>query len=165
MVSAPTLRPAEPEDAALLYDWVNRPDSLAAKLQTTEPVRRDVHQKWFDARLDSEACRLFLILLNGERVGQVRLEDRGDGYEVDIYIVPAARGAGIASAAIAQARDALWKTRPDAILVAKVKAENTASQALFNGLGFTVIDRNKGFLTFRLEGSAKTGPTGTVPTS
>lgn len=162
MVSAPTLRPAEPQDADLLYDWVNQPDSLAAKLQTTEPVQLDVHQKWFETRLGSESCRIFLIHLNNEPVGQVRLEDRGDGYEVDIYIIPAARGAGIASAAIAQARDALCKTRPGAELVAKVKAENTASQALFNGLGFTVTDRNEGCLTFRLDGTAKTGPTGTV---
>lgn len=151
MTTTPTLRTAALDDADLLYDWVNRPDSLSGKVQTTEPIRRDVHQAWFESRLGVETCRISLILIDGKPVGQVRLEDRGEGFEVDIYVEPGARGNGIASAAITQAHDDLRKTWPDASLIAKVKLGNPASQALFKGLGFSLTGTQNGVSTFRLE--------------
>lgn len=133
------LREARPEDAHRLFDWLNAPDSLAGKRKTAAPISWPEHETWFRHRLDDPATRLWLIEYAGEPVGQIRLSPDDAGRRVvDIYLLPAERGRGLAQAALAEAlrrAAALWPGEP---VHAEVKAQNTASHRLFCKAGFSV---------------------------
>ncbi|MGE4218188.1 MAG: GNAT family N-acetyltransferase [Alphaproteobacteria bacterium] len=130
------MRPATTADADRLFEWVNRPDSLAGKLRTTGPIPYDAHRHWFDRRLADPACRIRIIERNGVPMGQLRLERRDEGYEVDIYVDAACRHEGLAQGALTRAIAELRTDEPSSVLIATVRTENRASRHLFERLGF-----------------------------
>jgi len=126
------LRPATMDDARLLFDWVNAPDSLASKAATTSPIDWSTHRAWLAARIGDSDCLLEIIEVEGRPAGQVRLEPGRRGHLVDIYVSAAHRRSGLARAALGGALERC-SARP---VVALVKSDNSASQALFRSLGF-----------------------------
>ncbi len=123
-------------DARLLFGWVNDPESLARKERTVAPIPWDHHQGWLAERLDDDDTLMFIVENNEAPAGQVRLQRRGDAFEIDIYVVPGARRRGLAKTAIAAALVALEEIRPGANARARVKSDNQASIRLFESLGF-----------------------------
>lgn len=147
------LRLAEAADCRLLFEWVNRPDSLAGKLMTGGPIAWASHKTWFEKRIGSGAAtRIWIVEAAGEAVGQVRLEALdGDApgapaeaaipcFDVDIYLTPAARGRGAARRALTLAGEAMARERGCAVLRALIRCDNAASIALFEGAGFARIE-------------------------
>jgi UDP-2,4-diacetamido-2,4,6-trideoxy-beta-L-altropyranose hydrolase len=130
------LRPAEPEDAAQLYVWVNRPDSIASSLTTKEAVSWEEHQRWFAARLSDPRSILFVVEVEGTPVGQLRLQDKGEGPEVAIYIAPPWRNSGIATNALEAGLREARSRWPGALAIARVRRDNARSQRLFERSGF-----------------------------
>lgn len=130
------LRLAEPGDGDLLLDWVNRPDSLAAKLRTAAPISRTDHEHWYAARLAAEHCRIWIAEVDGLAIGQVRIERRGPAFEVDIYVDAARRRRGLALRMLDDAVARVQTECPDVRLIARVRPGNTASQRLFERAGF-----------------------------
>jgi spore coat polysaccharide biosynthesis protein SpsF len=138
------LRPVTAADCERLFDWVNRPDSLAASLKTSAPVPRAAHEAWFAARLaDADAC-LWIAERDGAPAGQVRLQRKGASLEVSIYVEAAARGAGTATRMLDLARAEAAKRWPGLALVARLKPDNAASRRLFTraGYGRMVVERD-----------------------
>lgn len=137
------LRRATNADADLLLDWANDPATRAASFR---PGRIDpaTHGRWLAERVASPTTRLFIGLVDGVPIGQVRLEGDADGYaEVGIAVAPERRGAGIGPHLLAAG---LAAGRRDADLhvvrfVARVRPENGASVRLFEGAGFRLLGR------------------------
>jgi len=143
------LRPVVAEDGALLFEWLNRPDSLAASLETSSPVPREAHKIWCDARLADPRTRIWIVERNAAPVGSVRLQDKGDGPEVAIYIDAAARGAGVASIALGLALDEARTVWPGSEAIARIRPDNAASQRLFERTGFTLRRQTEKQLIYR----------------
>jgi UDP-2,4-diacetamido-2,4,6-trideoxy-beta-L-altropyranose hydrolase len=135
------LRLVMAEDAALLFAWLNQPDSLAASLDTSAPVAWDVHKDWFDARLADPSTRIWIVERYATPVGGVRLQDKGDGPEIAIYIDAPTRGAGIAGAALGLAFDEAHSVWPGSEVIARVRPDNAASGRLFERAGFVLRHR------------------------
>jgi UDP-2,4-diacetamido-2,4,6-trideoxy-beta-L-altropyranose hydrolase len=155
MMSAPAsarpvidLRPVKAGDAALLFAWLNSPDSLAASLDTNAPVARDVHDGWFEARLADPHTRIWIVERDGEAVGSVRFQDKGDGPEVAIYIDESARDAGVAGTALGLALDEAHAVWPGREAIARVRPDNAASQRLFGRAGFAQQQRAQDHLVY-----------------
>ncbi len=127
------LRDATRADAQLLFDWVNSPDSLRTKGATHAHIPWRTHTIWLAARLDDPDCTLKIIERDGAPAGQLRLQPGGDAFEVDIYVMPADRGRGVAATALRLA----FAQMPEQRFCARVGHGNPASQALFRGLGFS----------------------------
>ena len=141
-----TLRPARANDARLLYEWANDP-AVRAMARDTRPIAWDGHRAWFAARLARADCRILIAEVDGEPVGQVRLDRQGpDGgrAEIDISVAPARRGRGHGRAMLA----ALPPWPGVSRLVAVVRRENAASAALFRAAGFTARAGDEAFVTF-----------------
>lgn len=138
------LRPAGTADCDRLFDWVNRPDSLAASLRTSAPVPRATHEAWFAARLADPDTGLWIAERDGAPVGQVRLQRKSAALEVSIYVESAARGAGTATRMLDLARAEAAKRWPGLGLVARIKPDNAASRRLFTraGYGRMVVERD-----------------------
>jgi len=130
------LRAAERGDSDRLFEWVNRADSLVAKLMTAAPIPRADHERWFAARLAAEDCLIWIAEVDGAAVGQVRCERRGDAFEVDIYVEAAQRRRGLALRMLEVAVARVRTEYQDARLIARVRTGNMASQRLFQRAGF-----------------------------
>jgi len=143
-----TLRAATSGDSDLLFDWVNRPDSLASKLRTVEAIARTDHDRWLEQRLSDQGTRLWIAELDGKPVGQVRLQQEQAGIGVDIYVAPDCRGNGVGRAMLSQAGERSREVWPGLPLLARVRVENDASIALFKSAGFTLSENCKDHLVF-----------------
>jgi RimJ/RimL family protein N-acetyltransferase len=132
------LRAVHEGDARLLFAWVNRPDSLAAKLETDAAIPWETHQSWLAARLADPGSALWIAEQDGRPVGQVRVERREIGLEVDIFVTAEARGRGLARCMLARAARACADRWPGLPLVARVKTGNLASERLFLAAGYAL---------------------------
>lgn len=143
------LRPLNSMDVDLLFEWVNRPDSLVAKALTKGPIDRATHDSWFARRLADAETRIRVIEVDGNPIGQVRLQRDPDGiFAIDVYLDAAHRGSGFAAWAIEQAIRELAQDAPGTWIRALVRVENQSSARLFQRTGFIETGRNETFITF-----------------
>ena len=71
----------------------------------------------------------------------MRLQDKGDGPEVAIYIGAPVRGAGVAASALGLALDEAQFVWPGSEVIARVRPDNAASRRLFERAGFAQRNR------------------------
>ena len=149
------LRAAGAADGALLFEWVNSPDSLANKERTKRPIPRAEHERWFAKRLNDPATRIWIVEADDQPIGQVRLQCKAGVAEVDIYIATEWRGQGHARAALRDAIAHFRQNESDRPVVARVLTDNSASLALFESLGFAVARKDAAVREYRLVGDTK----------
>lgn len=133
-----TLRLAELEDARLLYDWQQAPETRRFALDR-KPFSFDDHLRWFGAKLENGRDLLLIGAVGGKPGGFIRLDWFGADRERTQYLVsiaaaPGQHGRGIGTALLTAAR----ALAPGAHFHAKVLAENEASLALFRGCGYAL---------------------------
>ena len=132
------VRPATIEDAALLLTWANDPDTRAASFHPA-PISDADHAAWLHRNLATPTTRLMIGEVDGEAVGQVRLDRLPDGTaEISISIAPDRRGRGLGGRLLA---NAIATGSADSELAvkrytARIRVENDASVRLFEGAGF-----------------------------
>jgi UDP-2,4-diacetamido-2,4,6-trideoxy-beta-L-altropyranose hydrolase len=131
------LRRAGPTDASRLFEWANHPDSRRASLEAQNPIAWNHHRAWFAARLADPRTRIWMIEVDRRAVGQVRLQDKGEGPEIAIYVEPGSRREGVAVRALAMALVEARLIWPGRDAIARVRAENAASRRLFERARFT----------------------------
>jgi RimJ/RimL family protein N-acetyltransferase len=130
------LRAVEVSDADLLLAWANDPGTRRSSFHPA-PIERAGHLEWLAGRLASPTTAFWVGESDGRAVGQVRLEQLADGVaEVSIAVAPEVRGAGIGRELLAAAVAAAGRALPVHALLARVRADNPPSIALFDGLGF-----------------------------
>lgn len=139
------LRPAKPEDAALMFEWQQIPEIRRFTPNPKAPVWGE-HLAWLERRLAAPQHGPFTIIMHGTTpVGVLRLDLAAAGnYPIDadsealvvsILVDPAHQSLGIAQAALATAR-LLVPYQP---LLAEIQAGNIASRRLFSRAGYTPL--------------------------
>ncbi|MBT3237432.1 MAG: UDP-2,4-diacetamido-2,4,6-trideoxy-beta-L-altropyranose hydrolase [Rhodospirillaceae bacterium] len=124
------LRPANMKDSDILFDWQCHPDTRR-HFRNPEPPTTQEHAEWMQARTAEQM--IWMLTLDGDCVGMVRLDEKPDGAaEVSILVDPARHGLGLGKAALALLRHA----HPEKTLHAEVLADNAASRALFLAAGY-----------------------------
>ncbi len=137
-----TCRP-EPDQARLVMDWRNDPQTLAM-FYHHEPKRWPDFLDEFraDYFTDPELPPLFAVEA-GRRVAFLRFQRvEGDLVDVSINVDPAARGRGIGRRALIAARPWL-AARGVRRVLAEVRVENPASQAAFLQAGYALLDETE----------------------
>lgn len=139
-----SLRPATRQDMDRIYRWRNDSDIYRWFREQDDELEWHDHVEWFRNR---PADREDLIIeYLGRPVGVVSVAADGD---VGIYIGEKRLwGRGLASAALEEALDGRDRT-----LSAEIRAENTASQRLFERHGFETVGRDGEWLKYRRERS------------
>lgn len=141
------LRPARADDAHSFFAWVNDPEVRRQSLDSG-PIAWSQHRAWFSARLESAACRLFVLEAGDLPVGQVRFDHERGETRVDYSVDPLFRGRGWAVPLMRlgmRETAGLW----DDPLRAEVKEGNVASCAVFRKLGFEESPGATGLRMFR----------------
>jgi UDP-2,4-diacetamido-2,4,6-trideoxy-beta-L-altropyranose hydrolase len=134
------VRPVRPEEAKLLWEWVNDP-AVRRSAFHSEPIPWADHLVWFDRKLSDRACRIFVgIGANDTPIGQARFELIAPGEVViDMSIDRGQRGAGLGSALIRTAVETVFAERFARRVHAYIKQDNEASLRAFERAGFRVL--------------------------
>ena len=123
----------------LYYIWVNKKDSLDAKLHTVKEIYYQEHSSWFKQRLQDKDTNMWVIKKGDTFIGQVRLQKSIlKCHDIDIYIDKIYRGNNTASSALQYILKE-FKNRP---IRAIVKKDNIASHNFFKKNSFQLCDED-----------------------
>jgi len=137
------LRPVTIEDADLLLEWRNDPQTRMAS-HNTEEVKRDEHISWLTRSLDNPSRRLFIAEEDGVPVGTVRADYSDGVYELSWTVAPNARGRGVGKRMVALLANQI--TEP---IRAEVKVGNEASIRIAEYAGMEYDREDNGVLHYR----------------
>jgi RimJ/RimL family protein N-acetyltransferase len=143
------VRPATTADEELLLAWANDPDTRAASFHP-EPISHADHAAWLRRNLATPTTRLMIGEVDGQAVGQVRLDRLPNGTaEISISIAPDRRGRGLGGRLLA---NAIATGSADSELAirryaARIRVENDASVRLFERAGFELrgVSESQGY--------------------
>lgn len=147
-----TLRRARFSDMEMYFRWANDPEARANSWNS-EPIPWETHQTWFDGQLSDDAKSHYVAELDGVPVGQVRFSLAGEEALIGFSLDPVFRGKGLGGCML---RAALARYAEECVeasrFKAQVKRENSASNRIFAGLGFSAEeDAETGGIAYRLE--------------
>jgi UDP-2,4-diacetamido-2,4,6-trideoxy-beta-L-altropyranose hydrolase len=131
------LRPVHKEDCSLLWCWANDPETRAASF-SSEPISWYEHIQWFDAKIRSENCKMYIALDRRDQpVGLIRYDiDSENEAVVSITIANQYRGKGYASLIIEKTSSRILRQSKMHQLNAYIKCDNLASIKVFLRAGF-----------------------------
>lgn len=130
------LRVAGSDDRDLLLAWANDAETRAASFHPGH-IDRATHAAWFAERLAKSDGRIWIGVVDGVPIGQIRVDRDADGRgEVSISVAEEARGRGLARGLLLAGMAAATRELGVSTFVALVRPENTRSLALFRGAGF-----------------------------
>jgi spore coat polysaccharide biosynthesis predicted glycosyltransferase SpsG/L-amino acid N-acyltransferase YncA len=130
------LRPARPADRRLLWEWRNDPVTRAMSFHR-DPVPWEEHCRWFDGRIRDPATLLLLAVdAQDQPVGQARFDLDGATAVISVAVAPGHRGRGLGRVLIDLACRRVFATTGAAVVLAFIRADNTASLAAFATAGF-----------------------------
>ena len=134
MVGDVKFRKVTEDDLQRIYEWRNNPEVRKNSFSQDE-IKPEEHNRYWMERLARDDVYSFIVVSEREDVGLVRLDKRGDSYEVHIMIAPDKQRKGLGTAAIAKTKETA-KNLGIKKLIARVKAWNTASEKIFADNGF-----------------------------
>ncbi len=146
------LREALQSDIDLLYEWANDPIVRQNSFHS-EAIPYDIHKKWFVRMMEDKNTVQYILMADGEPVGQIRLIIDGNEAEIGYSISSQHRRKGYGRMMLQLIAEEVNQKYPNIKkLVAKVKPENIASKKLFESEGYDmkyscyVLDANRGVL-------------------
>ena len=126
-------------DSDDLFLWRNDPVTRAMS-RNHEVVTPEQHRRWFSKSLADPVRILFMGMLGPRKIGLVRFDRVGDGWEVGINLNPAERGQGLGATLLRLGTEHFWAINPGQRLTAEVRLDNAASRKIFEACGFRRID-------------------------
>lgn len=128
------------DDARLLFDWRNDPTARRFSRNKDE-IEWDEHLEWLIGRLQSAECRIWIALVGGLPVGQIRYEreegPRGKVAQISYSVAAEHRGKGYGAAILRASRGRAWQELELSAIVGEVEPDNIPSRRAFERAGFS----------------------------
>lgn len=132
------IRRVDSRDRRLLWEWANDIEVRTAAFNG-DPIPWANHVSWFQERLSSDRCRIFVITeADGTPVGQVRFErpeDASPEAEIDFSIALSHRGRGLGTEVLRLACQE-YQRENHLPVIGHVKPSNQRSMKIFERAGF-----------------------------
>jgi RimJ/RimL family protein N-acetyltransferase len=132
------IRKAVKKDAQIYFDWAN--DQLVRNFSyNTEIITWDDHKKWFFDKI-ADKNYFFYLFENqiGELIGQVRFQLSNEHEAlISVSVANEFRGYGYGSKILKISCDVFLKNKPNSIINAYIKQENSNSINIFEKAGFS----------------------------
>lgn len=139
---------ATEKDAKTYLNWAN--DEAVRKASFNEkPILWEDHVVWFKERLNDPLSHLYICYLENMAIGQVRFDQRDDGWHIDYSIDNKYRGKKLSTPMLdlaIQKLSSIYSTTLN--IVGEVKYINKSSASVFHKLHFIQKEQNKDFITF-----------------
>ena len=133
------IRLAKKSDIWLLYNWVNKIDSIKNKLITNKKISKTDHKLWYENSFKNKNRYIWVIESKDIAIGQLRFDI--NEYEklcfIDIYIDKEHRKNNFGKKAINQAIDFIILKYTLDYIIALVLKTNIKSLNFFYSLGFS----------------------------
>lgn len=133
------LREADEKDMRRIYNWAND-EAVRANSFNSEPIKWDIHRKWYQTCLASEDCLIFIAEIDQRAVGQIRIDIEKKKAIIDYSIAKEYRGHSYGKYMIFELIRKIKENRAMNkkidYLIGKVKKENIASIKTFEKLSF-----------------------------
>ncbi len=130
------VRQARQADSNQFFTWRNDPLVVASSFTKGEIKMQD-HRRWYDQKLESDDCGLYVVEYETEPAGQVRFDIAGPEATINYSLDAAFRGRGLAMRSMHRAIAVFSEEHADVTtLVAFVKLDNIASRRVFEKLDF-----------------------------
>jgi len=139
------LRPVTIEDADLLLEWRNDPQTRKASHNTAK-LQREEHISWLTNTLNNVDRKLYIVEENRLPVGTVRAYYSQGEHELSWAVAPNARGRGLGKRMVALLANQI--TDP---IRAEIKADNEASMRIAEYVGMKYVREENGVLHYRRE--------------
>ena len=130
------LRKATEADIEILFRWAN---DKAVRENSFDPhtISFDEHIAWFNRMMSDPNKAQYILVMNGEPIGQIQLSINGAEAEAGYSISEAVRGCGYGRELIRLAIKQVKTDYPSVVkLIGKVKPSNVASYYCFLKNGF-----------------------------
>jgi RimJ/RimL family protein N-acetyltransferase len=137
-----TFRSVTMDDAELLLQWRNDPETRRASRQTA-PVTRHEHLEWLAKSLGSPPRTLRIVEKGGVPVGVVRADLVNGAHELSWTVAPAARGSGVGKWMVAR-----FASEFPGPLRAEVRKDNPASMRIAEFVGMVIEKEEGDFLCY-----------------
>jgi RimJ/RimL family protein N-acetyltransferase len=132
-----TLRPATMEDATVLLEWRNDPETRRSS-QDADVITLDSHRMWLAGVLQNPARKLLIAENGSTPVGTVRIDHHDTGCELSWTVAPEHRGKGCGKKMVAAA-----VLLCSGAVFAKIKADNAASIAIARHIGLSAASTTR----------------------
>lgn len=133
------LRPVQESDVTLLYNWRN--DELVRKNSFSEgKINFEEHNTWFTSVLRNPHVFFYVLEIDENPIGQVRLNKTGNSCIISYSIAEEYRAQGYGKLILRLVENECVKKGFADSLVGYVKKNNIASQVIFKSLGYTETD-------------------------
>ncbi len=130
------LRPMQIDDMDLIYQWANEPECRKNSFHM-EKIPYEDHKKWFQAKLISKYCDMFVACREKTPIGQIRLEYEGDKALISYSVTKEERGRGYGGVLLKLAEEKVRDKKINIhVLEGLVKEHNIASQRKFEEMGY-----------------------------
>lgn len=132
-----SVREATMDDAELLYEWANDP-SVRSQSFNAEPIEWETHLNWLQKRMASPDTRFYLLLENGEPIGQIRYDrdKTGASAEIGFSVAKEHRGKRLGIKILELTREKALQDLNCERITALVIKGNEASNKAFLRAGF-----------------------------
>jgi len=149
-----TLRRVADGDCRLLWEWTNDSQVRRASFASAT-ISWEEHRRWFNRKINDDQCR-WLIFSNQEAAAVVRIEmTSATDAEIGMTVASKFRSQGLAPYFLQRAVQQVFTTSSLDRLHARIKPDNPASLAAFEGSGFvlvgTTVVRDQGALHYIFE--------------
>lgn len=135
------IRPAHLQDAVPLWQLANDPTVRNNSFSPT-PIPFDHHIEWYNAKLASPDCSIWVLELGEEIAAQIRY-DRAEGNvaEIDFSVSPALRGRGFGTEALISSFKLACQELGVERVRGIVRVSNVPSACAFLKAGFTEAEK------------------------
>lgn len=134
------LRKATKDDLEILFEWANEKEVRKNSISTDE-ISFEEHQEWFNNKLNSENCDIYILCKDEIPIGQIRLDYNGNHAVVSYSICSKYRGQGYGQFMLVLAEEKVRQTHKEiSIFDAEVKTENIALRKKFEELGYKSVE-------------------------
>ena len=140
-----TLTRATEEDCRFLYDLRNEEDVRKNSFQT-ETFSYESHVAWYKEKLGDKQTQIYVLKQDGENIGQARVDLHGVDGEISYALCQKARGYGYAKWMLRCMEERLREQAFCRKMTAEVKRENIASQKIFEGLSYSSVSTDYGYI-------------------
>lgn len=130
------LRDATEQDKDLLFQWANE-EQVRKQSFTPGKITYEEHCVWFDEMMQNEQIIQWILTVDKQPVGQIRLKLRGENAEVGYSICAERRREGFGKLILSLATQRVKNEFPKVKrMTAKVKTDNVASLKAFEKNGY-----------------------------